>query len=111
MDHNINFKPLMTHSYKILNAQVAYDHADARDFLEVTVQVYLDGEELGEPKRFGFKLDAEEANIRAELDRSVATLDKELESSITNAEHEAQQAAAHNTIQALLDPKSEEDSN
>lgn len=97
----------MTHSYKILNAQIAVDQAEAKECLEVTVQMYLDGQELGEPKHFGFRLDAKEENIKAELDRTVAALDKELEP-ITDAEREAKEAAAQSTIEALLTKESEE---
>jgi formylmethanofuran dehydrogenase subunit A len=91
----------MTHSYKILNAQVANDQVEATECLKVTVQVYLDGQELGEPKHYGFRLDAKEENIKAELDRIVTALDKELEP-ITDAEREAKEAAAQSTIEALL---------
>lgn len=92
----------MKHSYKILDAKIEHDHAGNTDFLKVEAQIYLGDEAVGDPRRFGFALGIEEADIRAELDRVVAALDIDAENTAKNADLEARHEAAQKTINALL---------
>lgn len=92
----------MKHSYKILDAKIEHDHAGNTDFLNVIVQISLDDKAVGDPRRFGFALDIEEAAIRAELDRVVATLDSDAANVERHADFEEKQKAAKETINALL---------
>lgn len=90
----------MSHTYKILKAQIDHNHAVKRDMIDVHVQIFLDKKEL-DVRRFGFDLETSEKAIRAELDRFVATLDADSEKAVENAEHEKRQSGANKTIQAL----------
>lgn len=90
----------MSHTYKILEAEIRHDHVDKRDFLDVSIQILLNGKEL-DVRRFGFKLDTPEKAIRAELDRVVACLDGEAAQAAKNAEHDKQQKTAKDTIKNL----------
>lgn len=92
----------MSHTYKILEAEIEHDHVDKRDLLGVEIQIYLDGKKL-DVRRFGFELDTPEKAVRAELDRVVACLDGEAAQAAKNAEHEKRQKTAKDTIKSLKD--------
>ena len=92
----------MSHSYKILKAQVERDHVAKRDFLDVTIQVYLDGKKLGGLRRFAFGMKTGKKAIRAELDRVIASLDQDAEHALANADYERQQENAKETIKGLM---------
>lgn len=91
----------MSHSYKILKADTEHDHVDQKENLVVTVQFLLGGKKHGEPRHFGFQIEADEREIRAELDRHVASLNQDAESAKRNAEYSAKHEKAQKTIKAL----------
>lgn len=90
----------MSHTYKILEAEIVQDHVDNREMLDVSVQVYKNKKKT-EVRRFGFELETTEKAIRAELDRVVACLDDDAAQAAKNAEHEKRQKIAKGTIKKL----------
>lgn len=98
----------MKHTYKILEAKIKYSNVEKQDYIDVSMQVFLDEKLVGDVKKFGFDLGLSEDSIHAELDRVVDNMDIESESAIDNAKHEARQKAAKKTINSLLKEKNKD---
>jgi len=121
----------MRHSYEILEAKVARDHEKDADYIDVRVQVYEDrivddadmdanpdfveqGIEVGETiqvpvceRSLGFALATPKEDITRELDAMVAVLDSDAVLAEKNADNDAAQEKARETVAALMGPEEE----
>lgn len=95
----------MSHSYKVISATKEHLIADKSDFLEVSAEIFLNGESK-EVKKFAYPLTATKEEITADLDKFVETQDLEMKQAADNAEHEEIQKQADATIAALVPPTS-----
>ena len=90
----------MPHDYTITSAEIQHDHVERQDFIDVHIDVLLDNEKISE-KRFAFGMGEDSDAIRAELNRFAGTLDKDAAIKASNAQYEADQQQALETIADL----------
>lgn len=106
----LEIDPLLGHAkLRVTDAKKDYFQEAKGDMLDVTVQLYYDeAEEDGsdrivEEKRFTYPLKTTPDEIKADLKKVLDTYNQEQVTAAINAEHEAAQKAADETIATLTD--------